>query len=249
MADTVDEARKRGGAAAMLLAGAVCLLALPSAVLAFSSKLDLQPLDDGMEVQQGGFRPAEVDPRLARSITVRALSKGRTFRFTPAATPTRMDRSLTVAVRLNSPVTRQIVVRGPASPPAGGGLSIAPTAYSLGATRGYKTFAQTGTSADARKIDMPNLAAYSIAGSAKSDPARFAPRIELDERARAGRSPRTLEGQGSDQTVDLGGSYRVTGNLNVTAGVRYSPERNRVDPLIDGKQDNQAVYVGTQIRF
>lgn len=249
MAGTVDDARKRGGAAAMLLAGAVCLLALPSAVLAFSSKLDLQPVDDAMEAEQSGFLPAEVDPRLARSITVRALSKGRTFRFTPAATPTRMDRQLTVAVRLNSPVTRQIVVRGPATPAAGTALSIAPTAYSLGAARGYKTFAQTGTSADARQIDMPNLAAYSIAGSTKSDPARFAPRIELDEKARAGRSPRTLEGQGTDQTVDLGGSYRLSRNLNVTAGVRYSPERNRVDPLIDGKQDNQAVYVGTQIKF
>ncbi len=41
----------------------------------------------------------------------------------------------------------------------------------------------------------------------------------------------------------------MSGNLNVTAGVRYSSERNRVDPVVDGKQDNQAVYVGTQIRF
>ena len=250
MAVKVDDARKRGGAAAMLLAGAVCLLALPSAVLAFSSKLDLQPIDEAMANADSGFLPAEVDPRLARSITVRALSKGRTFQFTPAATPTRMDRSLTVAVRLDSSVGRQIVVRGPASQPsATSGISIAPTAYSLGAARGVKTFAQTGTSADARKIDMPNLAAYSIAGSSKSDPSRFAPRIELDEKTRAGRSPRTLEGQGTDQTVDLGGSYRLSRNLNVTAGVRYSPERNRVDPLIDGKQDNQAVYVGTQIKF
>lgn len=250
MAEVQAETRKRGGAAAMMLAGTVSLLALPSAVLAFSSRLDLQPANDAMDIQQDGFRPAEVDPRLARSITVRALSKGRTFRFTPAATPTRMDSSLTVAVRLDSRSSRQIVVRGPAPSTAGGsGISIAPTAYSLGAARGYKTFAQSGTGADARRIGMPDLAAYSIAGSAKSDPSRFAPRIELDERARAGRSPRTLEGQGADQTVDLGGSYRVSGNLNVTAGVRYSSERNRVDPLIDGKQDNQAVYVGTQIRF
>ncbi|MBS0475293.1 MAG: hypothetical protein JSR28_09110 [Proteobacteria bacterium] len=158
-----------------------------------------------------------------------------------------MDRSLTVAVRIDSPITRQIVVRGRV-PPAGEAISIAPTAYSLGAARGYKTFAQGGAKPDARRVDMPDLAAYSIANAPASDPSRFAPRIELDERSRAGRSPRTLEGQG-DQTVDLGGSYRVTGNMKVTAGVRYSSERNRVDPLIDGKQDNQAVYVGTQIRF
>lgn len=240
---------KRSGTAAMLLAGTVGLLALPSAVLAFSARFDLQPVDEAGNGIGSGFRPAQVDPRLARSITVRALSKGRTFQFTPAATPTRTDRSLTVAVRLDSPITRQIVVRGSAPGAGGGGLSIAPTAYSLGAARGYKTFAQNGAALDARRVDLPDLAAYSISGSSRSDPSRFSPRIELDEKARAGRSPRTLEGQGADQTVDLGGSYRVTGNMNVTAGVRYSSERNRVDPLIDRKQDNQAVYVGTQIRF
>ncbi|MBS0481665.1 MAG: hypothetical protein JSR96_05820 [Proteobacteria bacterium] len=233
----------------MLLASTVALLALPSAVLALSSRFDLQPVaqDDG--VHSAGFRPAEVDPRLARSITVRALSKGRTFQFTPAATPSRMDRSVTVAVRLDTPATRQIVVRGPALAAAApvSGIKIAPTAYSLGATRGAKSSAQGGA-AEGRKSYSPNISAYSLAQSSHSDPSRFSPRIELDERARAGRSPRTLEGQG-DQTVDLGGSYRITGNLNVTAGVRYSSERNRIDPLAEGKQDTQAVYVGTQFRF
>lgn len=240
---------RRNSAAGLLLAGTVGLLALPSAVLALSTRFDPQPLGDGEVAASDGFRPAVVDPRLARSIAVRTLAQGHTFRFTPAATPTRMDRSLTVAVRLDSPVTRQIVVRGaaPIVSPASG-LTIAPTAYSLGAARGYKAFAQSPVGSDAHKPEMPNLAAYSLAPGAPSDPARFAPRIELDERARAGRTPRTLEGQG-DQTVDLGGSYRVAGNLNVTAGVRYSSERNRIDPLINGKQDNQAVYVGTQFRF
>ncbi|PKB19308.1 hypothetical protein B0I00_1539 [Novosphingobium kunmingense] len=248
MAETSDQVRKRGGAAALLLAGTVTLLALPSAVLALSTRLDLQPVVVE-PVVPSGFRAAEVDPRLARSITVRALSQGRTFRFTPAATPTRMDRSLTVAVRLFAPTNRPIVVRAP-SPGAGqaSAISIAPAAYSLKATRGYKSFAQNGVS-DASRIDMPDLAAYSIRGGAASDPSRFAPRIELDEKDRAGRSPRTLEGQGSDQTVDLGGSYRLSRSMNVTAGVRYSSERNRIDPLVDGKQDNQAVYVGTQIKF
>jgi hypothetical protein len=31
--------------------------------------------------------------------------------------------------------------------------------------------------------------------------------------------------------------------------VRYSQERERLRPLTDGKQDSQAVYVGTQFRF
>jgi len=35
----------------------------------------------------------------------------------------------------------------------------------------------------------------------------------------------------------------------VTAGVRYSQERDRLGPLTDGTQDSQAVYLGTQFRF
>lgn len=233
----------------MLLAGTVGLLALPSAVLAFSSRYDLQPLTGDAAIADG-FRAVEVDPRLARSITVRTLQRGETFRFTPAAAPTRMDRSLTVAVRLDSGTARPIVVRGPNSAigAAAPGLAIAPTAYSLGAARSGRGLAQNGAGSDIRKIDMPDLAAYRPSAGAQGDPSRFSPRIELDERSKAGRSPRTFEGQG-DQTVDLGGSYRLSRNLNVTAGVRYSSERDRLVPLTDGKQGTQAVYVGTQFKF
>lgn len=232
----------------MLLAGTVGLLALPSAVLAFSSRYDLQPLTGDTAIADG-FRAVEVDPRLARSITVRTLQKGETFRFTPAAPPTRMDRSLTVAVRLDAGSSRPIVVRGSnASGGPVGGLGIAPTAYSLGAARSGKGLAQNGAGPDIRKIDAPDLATFRPSAGVRSDPSRFSPRIVLDEREKAGRSPRTFEGQG-DQTVDLGGSYRLSRNLNVTAGVRYSSERDRLVPITDGKQNTQAVYVGTQFKF
>ena len=38
-------------------------------------------------------------------------------------------------------------------------------------------------------------------------------------------------------------------NLNVTAGVRLSQERGRLTPLTNGVEDDQSVYVGTQLRF
>jgi len=41
----------------------------------------------------------------------------------------------------------------------------------------------------------------------------------------------------------------VTRNVAVTAGVRYSSERDRIAPLTDTTQDSQAVYVGTRFRF
>lgn len=251
----MQNGKRSGTAAAMLLAGAVSVLALPSAVLAFSSRFDPLPSTEGQQAAKpGGFQPAEVDPRLARSITVRALAKGQAFRFTPAVTPNRLERSVTVAVRFDGRNQRPIVVTGPlaaAEPVAGGSsLRIAPTAYSLGATRGYKGFGQSGASQSAnRKPELPDLSSYQLSGStAQDDPSRFAPRIALDEKEKAGRSPRTFEGE-SDQSVDLGGSYRLTRNLNVTAGVRYQTERDRLVPLTDGKKDSQAVYVGTQFRF
>jgi opacity protein-like surface antigen len=56
-------------------------------------------------------------------------------------------------------------------------------------------------------------------------------------------------GSNGEQTVDVGGSYRVTRNFDVTAGVRYSQDRDRLKPTSDAKSDSQAVFVGTQFRF
>jgi hypothetical protein len=248
----ITKGKRSGGTSALLLSVAVGVLALPSAVLAFSSGGEVQAVGPAASQIAGSFIPSEVDPRLGRSITVRALSKGRLFRFTPAATPSQFDNAvITVAVRLpGNGAGLAVRTSTPSVDVAQSGLRIAPTAYSLGTARGYRSFAENlgAGGSDIRKLEMPDLASYQPKGEAgKGDPSRFAPRVVLDERETAGRSPRTFEQ--NDQTVDLGGSYRVTGNLNVTAGVRYQSERDRLVPLTDGSQDSQAVYVGTQFRF
>ena len=238
-----------GVSPAALITGAVILLALPSAVLAFSA--DFAPGGSGLaeDSKISAFTPAAVDPRLARQITVASLPKGQVFRFTPAGISTRSNRSVTVAVRVDAATARAITVRAPlGEAPVVTGLTplrIAPTAYSLGVARGNQGFTLP---AEIRRIDMPDLAAFRPSPGAKDQPSRFNPRLSLDAREKAGRSPRTLEA-GGEQTVDLGGSYRLGKNLDVTAGVRYQQERDRLTPLTDGKQDSQAVYVGTQFRF
>lgn len=244
--------QKRGGMAApAMLACAVGLLALPSAVLAFSSRYEDMPVGQASQSALQTIVPGKIDPRLARSITVRALAKGQMFRFTPAATPLRPDRVVTVAVQFDPSRGRGILVRAPSGgenpPPAASSVGISPMAYNLGVARDYKSFAATG-SGQARKLDMPDLGAFSVKPGAKGADPRIAPRIVLDERANAGRAPRTFEGDG-EQTVDLGGSYRVGRNLNVTAGVRYSQERDRLRSVDEPNRDGQAVYVGTQFRF
>lgn len=265
-----------GIAPALLLAGAVGGLALPSAVLAFSSgRIFVLPAQDAptheisvrdviaaFSANQLDTAPAQA---LSHPITVTA-PRGQMFRFTPAGSSNRPDRSVTVAVRVDAESANTITtnVAGgfnlsnhkpmeTASLVAGlTPLGIAPTAYNLGVSRGYQNFApvmpEAGTGTDLHKIDMPDLSTFKAGSSQGSQPSRFATRIALDQKDTPGKAPRTLEAPGL-QTVDVGGSYRLTRNLNVTAGVRYSSERDRLMPLVDGQKDSQAVYLGTQFHF
>lgn len=255
--------KARSRAFAPLLVGGVLALGLlvqPGIADAFSSGFNSQPVSLSARGGIGSFTPASVDSRLAAKVSVNALSRSRLFRFTPADSTGRGTRAVTVAVRVDADSARAVSVRQnlaavAAAQPGIAPLRIAPTAFNLGVARGYESFApklaKTIAAPELKKLDMPDLASFKPgkgSASAASDAGRFAPRIELDDVAKPGRLPRTLEGQG-DYSVDVGGSYRVTRNLNVTAGVRYNSERDRIVPLTDAAQDSQAVYVGTQFRF
>lgn len=250
-----DGRQRSGSTAGLLLSCAVVALALPSAVLAFSSAIMVrQVAEPEVEAPANALLAPRVDPHLAEAISLRMLPKGQGFQFTPAGTATRPDRSITVAVRVDSGSARAISLRkGLEASPAlsANALRIAPTAFNLGVSRGgYQSFGSTAAVVpESRKLDMPDLSTFRL-GAAKTGggPSRFSTRLSVDEHEKTGRAPGTFETAGQP-TVDLGGSYRVTGNLNVTAGVRYSADRDRIAPLTDGKQDSQAVYLGTQFRF
>ena len=242
-----------GMASGLLLAGAVSLLALPSAVLAFSAGFGRQGNVATVAETLERIEASESSAELAQAVRLRSLAKGKLYLFTPAEMPSRPDRSITVAVRVDPQTAKAMSVRGPGNGD-GDALRIAPTAFSLGVARGYRNFTQNLVPpADSHKpdmkTDMPDLSKFSIASGGSGEDSRFSPRIVIDEKKALGRAPRTFSGEGEDQ-VDVGGSLRVTRNLDVTAGVRYSQEqRDRLRPLTDGKQDSQAVYVGTQFRF
>jgi hypothetical protein len=61
--------------------------------------------------------------------------------------------------------------------------------------------------------------------------------------------PSRLIGSEESYSADLGGSYSLTRNLEVTGGVRYKLQRDRLEPLVDERRDSQAVYIGTAFRF
>lgn len=211
------------------------------------------------------FTPASVDPALAARVAEKARERG--IRFTPlGANISNNERTVTVAVRLDDDVARAISVRSAIDSAPGKGTQLAgvqANRFNLGTARGYTSFARAQTPAavpSARTITdgglkdlgMPDLAQFEPAQPTRVDkPSRLQPRIELEGERTAGRSSNTLDAV-SAQTVDLGGSFRLSPNLDVTAGVRLSQERDRLDrldPLTNSVKDSQAVYVGTQIRF
>lgn len=239
---------KRGLVPALI--GGAVLAALPTAGMAVTNAVFAPMVDEAPR-----FTPAGVDPALAERVNSRYAAARKAMRFTPAAGRTPADRTVTVAIRLDDASARAISVRSAiaeqVSPGRRGDLSIAPTRFDLGIARGYQSFVKpaselpTGVS----KIEMPDLAEFKPRqGTAAAKPSRFQPRISLESEREPGRAPRTLEGT-ADQTVDVSGAYRVTRNLDVTAGVRLSQDRSRLAPLTNGVEDDQAVYVGTQLRF
>jgi hypothetical protein len=252
---------KDGSSPATVMTLAVCALALPSAVLAYSGRLEGALPSPGANQGMGAFAAGHVDPHLARALATRPVGEGPMFRFTPAGLSSRPDRSVTIAVRVDEQTAKAIVVRGslnhilPYVNPGPQTLHIASSAYSLGIAHGYQGFTPSPTNftlpRENRHGDMPDLSAYASTttdNSAAATVSRLAPHVQLEEKDRAGRSP-ALEAQG-EQSVDVGGSYRVSRNFDVTAGVRYSQDRDRLKSMSpDGKSDSQAVYVGTQFRF
>lgn len=242
--------RKAGQNLPVLAAAGVLALSLPSASLAVVSLSN--GAGESGESAMPIFTPATVDPDLAQRLVNRAGQDG--VRFTPAEKTPLRDRTVTVAVRVDSDTARAISLRKAidAVPGAGEGISTLNTArYNLGIARGYQSFARPTPefAQNVRNLQMPDLGDFRLSESSAPDkPSRFSARIALDGNEKPGRSEGTLEALGN-QSVDLGGAYRITRNLDVTAGVRISQERDRIAPLTDSAQDSQAVYVGTQFRF
>jgi len=237
----------------MIAAGAVVLASLPSAGFALGA------LDNGAATGPHGtfamLTPASVDPRLAAFIAGRSNGHARLMRFTPAGVADHASRSVTVAVRVDEDSAQAISVRSAIAAAmdqvAGeSGVRIASTRYNLGVSRGYQSFAKPAAPVVSHALSdasIPDLADFKPSPGAKEEPSRFAARIDSATPTKpAAAAPRITP----DQTVDLEGSYRLTRNLDVTAGVRYSQDHDRMTPLAEpAKQDNQAVYIGTQFRF
>jgi hypothetical protein len=195
----------------------------------------------------GSFTPASADPRLAALFARGGLDTSG-FRFTPSDGRRDGSHAVTVAIRARSARGTTVVDRSAPVPAAT--VNLTPIAYNLGVAVGWKRFALSG---DVSKVDLAGLpggresaeVGVSYTGN------RFTGRVKAGaDRPLAG-TPKLTE-DAPAYSIDVGGSYSLTRRLDVTAGVRYKDERERLitQPNTDsGRRDSQAVYIGTAFRF
>ena len=189
------------------------------------------------------FTPAAADPKLA-SVLARSGLPDNAFRFTPSES--RRSRAVTVAVRART--NRGTVTLAPersvAQPAA---VALTPVAYNLGASVGWKRFA---VSADVTRVDLvtqPGSAERADLGVTYTGK-RAAARLTATGQRPLSNVPAAM-GEDPSLALDVGGSFKLTRNLDVTAGVRYKSERERLPRVTDERRDSQAVYLGTAFRF
>ena len=240
-------ARRRIMVATGLVALGAALVAMAPAIGASDGQSGFRPAIAAMRGGVGYFTPAAADPRLA-AIFARGGLNNQGFRFTPVLTG--KNRAVTVAVRSTSGA-RPFVIDRLATQVAVTGVvpnvGVQPVSYSLGAGVGWKRFALTKDVVRAETGIVSALRERPEAG-VPSLARKWNTRLQVAAERPLGQAPRTLTGTES-YSLDVGGSFRLTRNFDVTAGVRYRSDRDRLQQLEDNRRDSQAVYVGTAFRF
>ncbi|SEH15867.1 hypothetical protein SAMN05428974_1537 [Sphingopyxis sp. YR583] len=225
-----------------LTAFAVVSLALPPALAAMSSSDRIRDTTLS-EALLGQFTPASGDERLIARYNKMSAEQRSGFSFTPALPDDgAKNRAITVVTRArddaSSAARTSALAAGRTAP-----IAITPVAYNLGASVGFEKFV---TPALPRGTDLRNLP---VAKAPEQDEkkSRFATRMVNRPSDPSGATDR-VTAPGEASAVDVVSSYRLTKNIDVTAGVRYKSD-DRVEPLTDTRRDSQAVYVGTAFRF
>jgi len=230
--------RVLGGAAA----GAVALALALAPAMSASTRSHGRPAG-GLALGSGigSFTPAAANPRLAAVMGRSGFSGGSGFRFTPSSVPG-SRRAVTVAVRARA-AGRSEADRIPTGQVA----AITPSAYNLGVSVGWSRFALSGEIARTSGNLLPGdreAVDVGVSYSAR----RWSSRVQLGVDRPVNDQPKLI-GDPESVSFDVGGSYRLTRNLDVTGGVRYRMQRDRLDSLQDNRRDSQAAYIGTVFRF
>jgi hypothetical protein len=193
----------------------------------------------------GNFTPAVADPRLAAEFARRGFQSD-SLRFTPSAASRDKSKAIRVAVRARASTTSE-AVRDAAGPVSAGVTAITPTAYNLGASVGWKRFALSTDIAKVQGGVVPGGREAAQVGVSYLGK-KFTGRLAVGAERTNGTLARVVAPEDS-YSLDVGGSYSIARNVDVTGGVRYKIQRDRLEPLRDERRDSQAVYIGTAFRF
>lgn len=193
----------------------------------------------------GAFTPASADPRLTALFARGGLDTSG-FRFTPS--DSRRDGSRAVSVAVRARTARGVAIVDRASPVAASTVALTPVAYNMGAAVSWHRFALSG---DVAKVDLAGApgsresADIGVSYAGK----RFSGQVKAGADRPLPNGPKLIE-EAPAYSLDVGGSYAVTRRLDVTAGVRYKAERDRLtQPSESNGRESQAVYIGTAFRF
>lgn len=210
------------------------------------------------------FTPAGVDSLLAKKfaaqIETRAISgTDKRFPFTPTGLGANRNRTITVAARTDASLSAGAVsvrnVLGGFDAGLGKTVRLRQSDYRLTSARGWQGFALPIAQPAAQKIASPlplgNLTTHNnfhLDDTNPGKPSRFSTSVKLDPARETAPSPRGNAASG-EYRLDVGGSFSISRKIDVTAGVRYNSERDRLIPQPDNSRDSEAVYVGTKVRF
>lgn len=237
---------------ARLLAGMISVALVAAGIVApafgaSESKHRLTPASPAASARRiTTFTPASADPRLAALLARSGLIDS-DFRFTPTESRRDSSRAVTVAVRARSSLAVREAQRNPANSGPDATVGLAPIAYSLGVSVGWKRFALSG---DMTRVDLAGTPgsreAVDIGISYTGK--RASARVQATADRPIGDTPK-LVAEDPSYALDVGGSYSIARNVDLTAGLRYKREISRLERLSDNRRDSQAVYIGTALRF
>jgi hypothetical protein len=189
----------------------------------------------------GTFTPAAADPKRA-ALFGRGGFDNTGFSFTPSVTPGKSRRAVTVAIRARTSRGTQIDrILVPQT------ASLSPFASNLGVSLGWKRFALSGDVARINGGLLPAERESADVGLSYSG-RNWSTRLLLGADRLTGERAQPLAKEDS-YSVDLAGAYALTHAIEVTGGVRYKVQHDRLDQLSDVRRDSQAVYIGTAFKF
>jgi hypothetical protein len=248
---TLNRAHKRRYAtgAAVLLATASLALS-PLVMPAFAAK-SVNAKQQTAPAWSTMFTPAGGDSLLVQKLSATRIVSSARFPFTPVNAGENPNRTITVAARANSRLTANAVsVRnGIAELQVGAGkaMRLAAVDYRLTTSKGWQGIALPTQRVSSTPLTELGKGGFRLEESGKK-PSKFSTNIRLDQ-SRETAPPARGNAASGDYKLDVGGSFSISRKIDVTAGVRYASENDRVIPRADSRKDSEAVYVGTKIRF